>query len=107
MATTINLDELTDGGRVHNLSGRPLGERSREWANIEGLDVTQGPVEVRIPDHVYSVSPSFFLGMFGKSVVRCNGAEPFFEKYRFDGPGHVLTQIHQAAGRALLELPAD
>ena len=38
MTQIINLDELTDNGRVHNLSGRALGESARAWAQIDKLD---------------------------------------------------------------------
>lgn len=103
MVMKIDLDELTQGGRVHNLSGRPLGEQSRNWAKVEAMDNAIEAVSVEIPNHIYSISPSFFLGMFGESVLKLNGPEPFFKKYQFTGPTKVVSQVRQWADRAMLE----
>jgi len=100
--TILNLNDLTQDGRVHNLTGRDLGRRARENMHIAELDASDQTIEVQIPEHVFLITPSFFIGMFAASVAGLGSVDAFFEKYEFTSPPQVLRQIQDAARRALI-----
>jgi hypothetical protein len=98
----IDLEELTGEGRVQNLSGRLRGLAAREKFDIDSLDQAHGSVEVRIPDYVYSLTPSFFQGLFGESVQALgNDKLTFLSHFRFVAPPIVLQQIERGIAAAL------
>jgi hypothetical protein len=85
------------------LVGREVGAQCRSKFGLEVEDVIFYPVEVHIPDSTYSMSSSFFLGMFGRSIHTAGSAETFFEKYQFKA-NHLLRRVIEACvRRALLE----
>lgn len=104
---TLDLSPLTEDGRVHNLTGRDLGRRARDSFSVEALDAGDDPVEVLVPEHVYLITPSFFIGMFAQSVAGRGSVEAFFEKYKFQSAPQVLRQIHDAAKRTYLVTRAE
>jgi hypothetical protein len=65
-------------------SGRQRGLDVRKDAGLDSLDRNSDPVIVHIPEDVFSVNSSFFLGMFTPSIERLGG-EAFKRKYRFTG----------------------
>lgn len=76
-------DYRTRDSRV--FSGRERGAAVRRSAELDRLDKEPKTlVEVRVPEDIFSVNSSFFLGMFGDSI-RALGAEGFRAKYRFEG----------------------
>jgi len=91
----IDLEELTQG-KVHNLSGRLRGLAAREKFHLDEIDESSEPVEVRFPDYVYAVTPSFIQGLFAKSVERRGGsANAFRSSYSFIAPAVVLEQVER------------
>jgi hypothetical protein len=84
----IDLEELTRG-KVHNLSGRLRGLAARERFGLDGIDLAGHPVEIRIPDYIYAVTPSFIQGLFGPSLKFLRNA------YRFVAPAIVLEQLER------------
>lgn len=102
MAEMIDLEELTGDGRVQNLSGRLRGLAAREKFHIDDLDRTENVVEVRVPDYVYSLTPSFFQGLFGDSVNTLGNSEQTFRShFRFVAPAIILQQIERGLAAAL------
>ena len=91
--STIDLDQCTDGGRVHNLAGKDWGQRVRNQLNIDDMDLNDEIVNVKIPSHVYAVSPSFFLGLFSRSLDTLGGREGFLRKYNFSVSEAVREQV--------------
>jgi len=65
-------------------AGRDRGRLVRAKAALEEADREPAPVEIRIPDDIFSITSSFFLGMFGPSIQRL-GAENFAKHYLFVG----------------------
>ena len=65
--TTIDFSEL--GGPV--FIGRPRGRDARKVMNLDELDTIEGSINVLIPDDTYALNSSYFLEMFGKSILRC------------------------------------
>lgn len=84
-AKTISLATYSSPG-VGILAGRDRGERARKEEKLDSLDrAEEVEVTVVIPEHIYSVNSSFFLGMFDRSI-RALGAEGFRRRYKFVGP---------------------
>ena len=102
MATTINLEELTGKGRVHNLSGRLRGKAARELFHVDVLDDQDDLIDVIVPPYVYSITPSFIQGMFGESVKALgNDAVRFKRHFRLVGPPVVLEQFDRGLAAIL------
>jgi hypothetical protein len=76
----INFSDL--GGPVY--SGRPRGVALRQQLALDAVDENaEQVVDVAVPDSTYSMTSSFFLGLFGPSVVSAGSSEAFFEKFHF------------------------
>lgn len=99
----IELMELTGNGEVHNLSGHERGLAARNKFNLEKLDSSAEPVVVAIPDFVYTITPSFFQGMFAESVKKLGNREGFLSHYTFIAPPVVLQQIENGIRSSLMK----
>ena len=84
-------------------TGRDRGERLRIQLNIDALDRTDTIVNVLIPIETYSMSSSFFLGLFGPSIVKLGSKDLFLQKYRFETSEFLLGVIDKHIARALQE----
>ncbi|GGF57718.1 hypothetical protein GCM10011332_09000 [Terasakiella brassicae] len=89
----INLEAMTNDGKVHNLAGKERGENARDNFSLDSIDTQEENVTIVIPEHVYAVSSSFFLGMFSNSLKSLGGKEAFLQKYKFDSTPLVLKQV--------------
>lgn len=79
----INLNEYrTPGVRV--FAGRDRGAVVRKTVALDDLDKQEEQIEVYVPDDLFSVNSSFFLGMFGPSI-KTFGDEGFRSRYTFKG----------------------
>lgn len=97
----IDLEALTEG-RVQNLSGRLRGLAARELFRLDELDASGEVVEVHIPDYVYSLTPSFFQGLFGDSIHAAGDtADAFKRRFRFRAADIVIEQIDRGLSAAL------
>src|SRR5437899_1189870 len=72
----------TEGTLV--FAGRDRGKLVRSKAALEEADRDADPVEIRVPDDIFSITSSFFLGMFGPSIQKL-GADAFTTHYLFVG----------------------
>lgn len=84
-------------------SGRDRGDRNREKYNLNSLDEEDVAIDVIIPENTYSITSSFFLGMFGKSIQTCGSKSTFMQKYRFQMPNRLNQNIDRYIARALRE----
>lgn len=82
-------------------TGRDRGERLRYELHLDQLDVADDVVEVRIPDTTYTISSSFFLGLFGPSVVKAGSKEAFYRRYHFESPPFLRDVMDSYVSRAL------
>lgn len=87
---------------VRVLSGRDYGKDVRATNNLDKVDRTNEHVRVIIPDRVYSVNASFFLGLFGPSV-RLLGADQFRSRYEFFCDEVIKENIEDGIQRAIKE----
>jgi hypothetical protein len=99
MSAAQSIDFRKIGGLVY--TGRDRGERLRTEFKLDELDRAAGLVEVSIPDEAYTISSSFFLGMFGPSVVRAGSKENFYAHYNFKLPQFLQEVIDGYVARAL------
>lgn len=95
----IDLEELTLG-EVRNLAGHDRGLKAREHFALDNLDHEGEVVDVVLPGNFRAISPSFFQGMFSKSVQHFRNAPAFFAHYHFDAPSHIRARLIQYAEQA-------
>lgn len=103
-AANRRIDEIDFGklgGPVY--VGRDKGQHVRARLDLDSVDLQRGEVRVRIPPSTYSVNSSFFLGMFGESIVRLGSSEKFFQHYRIEAPPSIGAEIQSIVQRAITE----
>lgn len=100
---TIDLSELTGHGEVRNLSGHERGVAAREKFLLDQADRGDEEVVISVPEDLYTITPSFFQGMFAESVRHAGSREKFLTKYRFAAPSIVLRQIESGIETSLIK----
>jgi hypothetical protein len=102
---TTNDEAIIDFKKIEGpvYTGRDRGERLREQLNLNSFDTAEGSVKVIIPEQTYSISSSFFLGMFGPSILKAASREKFLSKYQFETSQFLLGVIDKHIARALQE----
>lgn len=98
----ISLDAVANKGQIRNLAGKPRGEHARAAFGLDEMDRMSGVVTVEIPDYIYAISSSFFLGLFSRSVTALGGAEGFLDHYRFRASDVVMRQIQHGLDRCVM-----
>ncbi|MHC8508449.1 MAG: hypothetical protein ACYYKD_03465 [Rhodospirillales bacterium] len=93
------LTETGNGRTVSNFWGREQGEQARRQLGLDALDEAEADVIVKIPETVYSLTPSFFHGLFGDTLKKYGEDEKFFSKYKFDASSLVVSQVSHGANR--------
>lgn len=81
--------------------GRERGERLRATLKLDELDAKGEEVEVAISNDTFVISSSFFLGLFGPSVVRAGSKDGFCTRYHFRFPFFMKDVIDGYVDRAL------
>ncbi|MBR7793720.1 DUF4325 domain-containing protein [Undibacterium sp. FT147W] len=99
MGNTVIIDFGTLEGPV--FTGRPRGEQLRVKLHVDSYDEQNVEVEVNIPDSTYSISSSFILGLFGKSVVKAGSKDAFYNKFHFNTNELFHEVIDSCVSRAL------
>lgn len=101
---TIDLRKYHQVG-VGVLAGRERGEFVRSREELDRLDDdARFTATVVIPDWVFSVNSSFFLGMFSESIRKL-GAEEFRKRYFFEGPNAERVRDEGVRRAVLAALP--
>lgn len=98
-APTVNIDLSKFNGPVY--AGRSRGENARRQANLDQVDNDAAQVEVSIPEDTYTVTSSFFLGMFGPSVIKAGSREAFVKKFHFKSPSFLNEDFEEYISYAL------
>lgn len=99
MAGNLVIDLSRYNGPVY--TGRERGARIRADLNLDAVDSANTNVEVSIPDNTYTVTSSFFLGLFGPSVVHLGSKQRFYERYKFKTPAFLKPDMDGYVARAL------
>lgn len=88
------------GGPVY--SGRPRGAALRGTFNLDKVDQEKDKVvDVLVPESTYSITSSFFLGMFGPSVLTAGTPEAFFSKFHFNAKPALRDAFNGYVANAL------
>jgi hypothetical protein len=83
MPRTIDLGAYRTAGTLV-FAGRIRGGQVRSKAGLDETDKDPEPIVIHVPEDVWAVTSSFFLGMFGPSV-RTLGEAGFAAHYLFTG----------------------
>lgn len=83
-------------------TGRSRGSESRKRLGLDSLPPGEH-VEVIIPSEVYTITSSYFLGLFGPSVREAGSREKFLERFSFKAPPHIGDKLGDLVTRALRE----
>ena len=85
-------------------SGRERGENARKKVDMDQYDNQNSKVDVILPTDFITVTSSFFLGMFDKSIIKCGTRENFFDKFIFKNvPNELYTQFMEWANRVFIK----
>jgi len=98
----INLENF-DEKAMQILAGREKGAEIRNRLGLDKIDKNQEHVEITIPENLYSINSSYFLGLFGPSV-RSLGEAGFKENYTFTGDDIFKDNIDDGISRAIKEI---
>lgn len=98
-----NVAQMIDFSKIDGLvyTGRDRGERLREVFDLDSVDDEGQQVVVSIPEDTYTISSSFFLGLFGPSVRRAGSKKAFYERYHFNSPEFLVEVMDGYVNRAL------
>lgn len=99
MATSMKIEFAKMGGPV--FTGRDRGEDTRKKLRLDNIKAGDD-VEVVIPDDVYTVTSSYFLGLFGPSI-RDLGLEGFQRVFHFIAPDFIKEKVDEWSLRAVRE----
>lgn len=83
-------------------TGRSRGAESRKRLGLDRLAAGE-VVQVVIPNDVYTITSSYFLGLFGDSVREAGSREKFLERFIFSAPPHIEEKLGDLITRALRE----
>lgn len=82
------------------LAGRENGKRMRISLGINEEDLKGDPVQVIVAKDMFSLTSSYFLGLFGNSVRKL-GEEGFRKKYVFECADTIRKNIEYGISDAL------
>lgn len=94
---TVDLNRLA--GPV--FSGRNRGAAARQEYNLDLAEEQADVIQVVIPDSTYTVTSSFFLGLFGDSVRKCGSLSKFEKKFLYSAPDFLIPVLRGHASLAL------
>lgn len=87
---TLDLNEhrekYDDGSYKRVFTSFKHGERIRDSLNFDFLE-SNSYNTIIIPPKTYSITPSFFEGLFGESIEKL-GRDKFMEKFKFVSPDY-------------------
>ena len=87
----LNLNLITDNGRITYLSGKKKGLAAREILGLDALDKSADVVVINIPDN-FDCNESFLGGLFSNSISVFQSRVKFLEKYSFESLPEALEE---------------
>ena len=99
MGQRMYIDFSKLGGPV--FTGRDRGEDTRRQLKLDSVS-GDDDVQVVIPETVYTVTSSYFLGLLGKSI-RDMGLEGFQRVFKFRAPDFLKSRVDEWSMRAVRE----
>lgn len=88
----IDLGSFRNSGSLV-FAGRARGQAVRLDSGLEPAELREEHVEVHVPEDTFTVTTSFFLGMFGTSIQTL-GEQKFLSRFSFTGKdiSHVIRE---------------
>lgn len=86
----IDLNHITDKGKISYFSGKKKGLAVREALNLDQLDESDETINIMIPVS-FDGNESFLGGLFSNSISHCGSRADFLNKYVFTGLSDVLS----------------
>lgn len=74
------------------LSGRDYGKICRQKVRLDFVENENDKVQIVFDDSLYSLNRSFFLGFFGKSILKYK-KQGFYDKFEFIGKEKIVTSV--------------
>ena len=95
--------DLRDRG-ITSFVGRDNGEALRTKYDLDSVDSKQQfPVRVIFPDQTTTITSSYFLGLFYKSIKTAGSKSKFYDRYEFQAPDHIMSDIDVAIEDGLMD----
>ncbi len=91
---TVKLEDHTDTKKIGSLIGKKKGLDVRQAMELDKLDKHANKINFVIPESLHTLAPSFFLGMFSKSLAYFKDPKKFFEHYQFKASDFQKQQIN-------------
>lgn len=88
--------------RERVLSGRERGEEVRRISKLEEMERRGKKITVIVPEEVYSLNASFFLGLFGP-IIRRLGENEFRARFEFVCDPIIDRNIQDGISHAVKE----
>lgn len=88
------------GGRAY--AGRPNGQAAYEYFHIDKMMSECEVVSVKFPDDTKTLTSSYFLGCFGKTIIEMGSEEAFRKKFKMENPEKLNGIISKCIKTALI-----
>lgn len=98
----IDLGRASGDSKVRNLAGKERGLSARNELKIDYYDNVEGRVKVLVPEGMYAVTSSFFLGLFSKSAKKFKTKNDFLNHYDFVCSSLMKRQIEHGVNRCFI-----
>lgn len=85
---------------IQMLVGRELGSSIREILDLDSIDKNNEIVIIKIPDNIFCMTSSFFIGLFGPSIIKLDKYR-FMYKYKFECNKMIYETIEDGINRSL------
>lgn len=98
-----------DNPSRHVFLRREAGMAARKRLKLDRADYFGPDIQINIPeDAIFSITSSFFQGMFSTSIRRAGSREKFLQRYQFNCSDHDFNlYVTNGIDRALYEGPLD
>lgn len=98
--TTESIDLTKLDGKA--FVGRSNGAAARTNLHVEDKEQGADSIDVIFPENMMSMSSSFILGLFSKSIMNFDSKEDFYQKYHFRNADKFKSKIDDAVMHALI-----
>jgi hypothetical protein len=99
ISNKIYLEDIIEN-KGHVLSGKNNGCNARYRFKIDFLEKLYDRIYVIVPEDIFSITPSFWIGLFG-NVISKLGKEDFLNKFSFIPQHDYFDSLDEAIDRII------
>ena len=96
----IDLQRALTSKEAEILAGNDRGQYFRTFFRLDECDKDSAEYAVLFPDRISAISLSFFLGMFGPSILSLD-RDGFSRKYEFECKPSICRTVERGIERAM------